>query len=69
MSIFGFKIIPAKTWLVIPVYAAGYTIIDMLMHFSSLGLSFSLIFNVLGQQMLFSWKIGYVAAINNQLTV
>jgi hypothetical protein len=51
------------------VYAAGYTIINMLMHFSNSGLSCSLIFNVLGQQMLFSWKIGYVAAINNQLTV
>lgn len=59
-NIFGFKIVPSTSWLAIPVYMAGYSIIDMIMFFSRSGLSFSCLINVLGQQMLLSWKIGYI---------
>ena len=62
-NLFGFSIVPLKSWLVIPVYIGGYTIINMIMNLSRSGLAFSLIFNVLGQQMELSWKIG---AISNE---
>ena len=61
-SIFGFSIIPLKSWLVMPVYIGGYTIINMIMNLSRSGLAFSLIFNVLGQQMELSWKIGTISS-------
>jgi hypothetical protein len=59
-TLFGFSIVPLKTWLILPIYMGGYTIINMIMNFSSSGLAFSLIFNVLGQQMELSWKIGQI---------
>jgi len=59
-ALFGFNIVPLKTWLILPIYMGGYTIINMIMNFSSSGLAFSLIFNVLGQQMEISWKIGQI---------
>jgi hypothetical protein len=59
-NIFGFKIIPSPSWLAIPVYMAGYSVINMIMLFSRSGLSFSCLINVLGQQMLLSWEIGYI---------
>jgi hypothetical protein len=59
-NIFGFKIIPSPSWLAIPLYMAGYSLINMIMFFSRSGLSFSCIINVLGQQILLSWKIGYI---------
>lgn len=59
-NLFGFTIVPLKTWLVIPVYIGGYTLIDIIMNLSSSGLAFSLIFNILGQQMEVSWKIGQI---------
>jgi hypothetical protein len=62
-NLFGFSIVPLKSWLVMPVYIGGYTIINMIMNLSRSGLAFSLIFNVLGQQMELSWKIG---AISNE---
>jgi hypothetical protein len=62
-NLFGFSLIPLKSWLVMPVYIGGYTIINMIMNLSRSGLAFSLIFNVLGQQMELSWKIG---AISNE---
>jgi len=62
-NLFGFSLIPLKSWLVMPVYIGGYTIINMIMNLSRSGLVFSLIFNVLGQQMELSWKIG---AISNE---
>jgi hypothetical protein len=43
-----------------PIYMGGYTLINMVMNFSRSGLAFSLIFNVLGQQMEISWKIGQI---------
>lgn len=57
-NVFGFSIIPLKSWLVFPVYIGGYTIINVIMNLSRSGLAFSMIFNVLGQQMEVSWKIG-----------
>jgi hypothetical protein len=60
-NIFGFKIVPSPSWLAIPVYMAGYSVINMIMFFSRSGLSFSWIINVLGQQILLSWKIGYIS--------
>lgn len=63
LNLFGFSIVPLKTWLVMPVYISGYTIINMIMNLSRSGLAFSIIFNVLGQQMEVSWKIG---AISNE---
>jgi hypothetical protein len=60
-NIFGFKIVPSPSWLAIPVYIAGYSVINMIMFFSRSGLSFSWIINVLGQQILLSWKIGYIS--------
>jgi len=62
-NIFGFKIIPSPSCLAIPVYMAGYSVINMIMLFSRSGLSFSFLINVLGQQMLLSWKIGYINKI------
>ena len=62
-NLFGFSLIPLKSWIVMPVYIGGYTIINMIMNISRSGLAFSLIFNVLGQQMEVSWKIG---AISNE---
>ncbi len=62
-NLFGFSLIPLKSWLVMPVYITGYTIINIIMNLSRSGLAFSLIFNVLGQQMEVSWKIG---AISNE---
>jgi hypothetical protein len=59
-NLFGFSIVPLKTWLVMPVYIGGYTLIDIIMNLSSSGLAFSLIFNILGQQMEVSWKIGQI---------
>lgn len=59
-NIFGFKIIPSPSCLAIPVYMIGYSVINMIMVFSRSGLSFSCLINVLGQQMLLSWKIGYI---------
>jgi hypothetical protein len=59
-NLFGFSIVPLKSWLVMPVYISGYTIINMIMNLSRSGLAFSLIFNVLGQQMEVSWKIGRI---------
>jgi hypothetical protein len=59
-TLFGFSIVPLKTWLIIPIYMGGYTIINMIMNFSSSGLAFSLNFNVLGQQMELSWRIGQI---------
>jgi hypothetical protein len=59
-NLFGFSIVPLKSWLVMPVYIGGYTIINMIMNLSRSGLAFSLIFNVLGQQMEVSWKIGRI---------
>jgi len=59
-NLFGFSIVPLKTWLVMPVYIGGYTLIDIIMNLSSSGLAFSLIFNILGQQMEVSWKIGRI---------
>ena len=57
-NFFGFSMIPLKSWFVFPVYITGYTIINMIMNLSRSGLAFSIIFNVLGQQMEVSWKIG-----------
>jgi len=62
LNLFGFSIVPLKTWLVMPVYIGGYTIINMIMNLSRSGLAFSLIFNVLGQQMEVSWKIGRISS-------
>jgi len=62
-NIFGFKIVPSPSWLAIPVYIAGYSAINMIMIFSRSGLSFSFLINVLGQQLLLSWKIGYISKI------
>lgn len=62
-NIFGFKIVPSTSWLAIPVYIAGYSVINMIMIFSRSGLSFSCLINVLGQQMLLSWEIGYISKI------
>ncbi len=62
-NIFGFKIVPSPSWLAIPVYMASYSVINMIMLFSRSGLSFSFLINVLGQQMLLSWKIGYISKI------
>lgn len=59
-NIFGFKIIPLNTWLCIPVYIGGYTIINSIMNLCISGLSFSFIFNILGQQTLVSWTIGRI---------
>jgi hypothetical protein len=61
-NLFGFSIVPLKSWLVMPVYIGGYTIINMIMNLSRSGLAFSLIFNVLGQQMELSWKIGKISS-------
>jgi hypothetical protein len=61
-NLFGFSIVPLKSWLVMPVYIGGYTIINMIMNLSRSGLAFSLIFNVLGQQMELSWKIGTISS-------
>jgi hypothetical protein len=61
-NLFGFSIVPLKSWLVMPVYIGGYTIINMIMNLSSSGLAFSLIFNILGQQMELSWKIGKISS-------
>jgi len=61
-NLFGFSLIPLKSWLVMPVYIGGYTIINMIMNLSRSGLTFSLIFNVLGQQMELSWKIGTISS-------
>jgi hypothetical protein len=61
-NLFGFSLIPLKSWLVMPVYIGGYTIINMIMNLSRSGLAFSLIFNVLGQQMELSWKIGKISS-------
>jgi len=61
-NLFGFSLIPLKSWLVMPVYIGGYTIINMIMNLSRSGLAFSLIFNVLGQQMELSWKIGTISS-------
>ena len=60
-NLFGFSIVPLKTWLVMPIYISGYTLINMIMNFSRSGLAFSFIFNVLGQQMEISWKIGNIS--------
>jgi hypothetical protein len=38
----------------------GYTVTNVLMNFSRIGLAFSFMFNILGQQMTFSWKIGKI---------
>lgn len=59
-NFFGFSMVPLNSWLIIPVYIGGYTIINMLMNFSRSGLKFALIFNVLGQQIDISWKIGVI---------
>ena len=61
-NLFGFSLVPLKSWLVMPVYIGGYTIINMIMNLSRSGLAFSLIFNVLGQQMELSWKIGAISS-------
>jgi hypothetical protein len=61
-NLFGFSLVPLKSWLVMPVYIGGYTIINMIMNLSRSGLAFSLIFNVLGQQMELSWKIGTISS-------
>ena len=61
-NFFGFSIVPLRSWLVMPVYIGGYTIINMIMNLSRSGLAFSLIFNVLGQQMEVSWKIGKITS-------
>jgi hypothetical protein len=61
-NLFGFSIVPLKSWLVMPVYIGGYTIINMIMNLSRSGLAFSLIFNILGQQMEVSWKIGKISS-------
>jgi hypothetical protein len=61
-NLFGFSIVPLKSWIVMPVYIGGYTIINMIMNLSRSGLAFSLIFNVLGQQMEVSWKIGAISS-------
>ena len=61
-NLFGFSLIPLKSWLVMPVYIGGYTIINMIMNLSRSGLAFSLIFNVLGQQLELSWKIGKITS-------
>jgi len=61
-NLFGFSIVPLKSWLVMPVYIGGYTIINMIMNLSRSGLAFSLIFNILGQQMELSWKIGKISS-------
>ena len=61
-NLFGFSIVPIKSWLVMPVYIGGYTIINMIMNLSRSGLAFSLIFNILGQQMELSWKIGKISS-------
>jgi hypothetical protein len=60
-TLFGFNIVPLKTWLAMPVYMSGYTVINMIMNLSRSGLAFSFIFNVLGQQMEISWKIGQIS--------
>jgi len=59
-NIFGFKIVPSTSGLAVPVYMAVYSIINMIMFFSRSGLSFSFLINVLGQQILLYWKIGYI---------
>ena len=64
-NLFGFSIVPLRSWLVMPVYISGYTIINMIMNLSRSGLAFSLIFNVLGQQMEISWKIGKISSSSN----
>ena len=61
-NLFGFSLVPLKSWIVMPVYIGGYTIINMMMNLSRSGLAFSLIFNVLGQQMELSWKIGKISS-------
>ena len=61
-NLFGFSIVPLKSWLVMPVYIGGYTIINMIMNLSRSGLAFTLIFNILGQQMELSWKIGKISS-------
>ena len=61
-NLFGFSIVPLRSWLVMPVYIGGYTIINMIMNLSRSGLAFSLIFNILGQQMELSWKIGKITS-------
>jgi len=60
-NFFGFNILPLKSLLVFPVYIGGYTIINMIMNLSRSGLAFSMFFNVLGQQMELSWKIGTIS--------
>jgi hypothetical protein len=62
-NVFGFKIVPLNTWLCIPLYIAGYTIINSIMNLCRSGLSFSFIFNILGQQTLVSWSIGKIYKI------
>ena len=59
-NVFGFKVLPLNTWLCIPIYIGGYSLKNSIMTFSSSGLAFSLIFNVLGQQMEISWTIGKI---------
>ena len=61
-NLFGFSLIPLKSWIVMPVYIGGYTIINMIMNLSRSVLAFSLIFNILGQQMELSWKIGKISS-------
>ena len=60
-TLFGFSIVPLRSWLALPVYIGGYTIINMIMNLSRSGFALSLIFNVLGQQMELSWKIGRIS--------
>jgi hypothetical protein len=61
-NLFGFSLVPLNSWIVMPVYIGGYTLINMIMNLSRSGLAFSLIFNVLGQQMELSWKIGAISS-------
>ena len=61
-NLFGFSLVPLKSWIVMPVYIGGYTIINMIMNLSRSGLAFTLIFNILGQQMELSWKIGKISS-------
>jgi hypothetical protein len=60
MDLFGFSLYPLKSWFIIPIYMGGYTVTNVLMNFSRIGLAFSFMFNILGQQMTFSWKIGKI---------
>jgi hypothetical protein len=60
MELFGFSLYPLKSLIILPIYMVGYTVANVIMNFSRTGMALSFIFNILGQQMTISWKIGKI---------